>query len=43
MTIGPPPKFHGNRDILTSWNRGEPGGRALYELEYLLVVARKRQ
>ncbi|MDP8970191.1 MAG: class I SAM-dependent methyltransferase [Actinomycetota bacterium] len=28
-------------EFVTSWNRGEPGGPACYELEYLLVVARK--
>ncbi len=30
-------------EFVTSWNRGEPGGPAFFELEYLLVVARKRQ
>jgi hypothetical protein len=24
------------------WNRGDPDGRAIYETEYLLILARKR-
>ena len=30
-------------EFVTTWNRGDPGGPAFFELEYLLVVARRRE